>query len=341
MIDNHMKIEQHIFKILLIFVAFISLIQLIEGFIIHDNFFNNIHWLISLVVTIIIFTYCYFKSCHHKTKNFYFFFLIFFIMPWALYSSSVNSPLGLAYVFILMLSINYFYKGLHRTALTASTILIATLVLLYQNLFPEQFFHYSKQELLVNIAIQVPLTLIIAAYMLSKFTDTISHKNKTLETLSNHDELTTIYNRRFIYNFMNHLQTIVSQETPSYIGLIDVDNFKYINDTYGHNIGDQVMISVAKHIKRSLNNTGLVGRYGGDEFIIIFTDSHTKPCQRILNHISNLNSIQKELNLSEAVTISGGFAIFDNTRSIDQVLSTADQRLYAAKSNGKNQIILY
>lgn len=339
--ETRTLVEQRIFNIMLLFTCTISIVFLIEGHLIASSQLNIVIWFISLSVSILIYTYCNIKEYHTALKNFFFLFLIFFIMPIGILQSAQNSPLSTAYVFILMLSVHYFFRGIQRTTLIGLTILIATALLVYQSQFPDQFFSYSQQELTINIIIQIPLALGMASFMLSRFADSMNLNNKVLETLSTHDDLTNIYNRRFIYDYLDKLETVASQETPAYIGLVDVDCFKKINDTYGHNIGDKVMRLVAKHIKQTTGHSGIVGRYGGDEFIIIFTNCNKKPCQSIIRRMNNLLHIQKELNLDEPVTLSGGFALFDNSSTIDQVLAKADERLYVAKSNGKNKIIFH
>ena len=125
--------------------------------------------------------------------------------------------------------------------------------------------------------------------------------------------------------------------------MIDIDNFKNVNDTYGHLYGDKVILKVAAIINSALNGRGIVGRFGGDEFFI-FTNWITKESQlrSILTFIKQ--KVRAELGQGENscdVTLSMGVCKYpDNGSDYDSLFNKADKCLYIAKNKGKNRYII-
>lgn len=118
--------------------------------------------------------------------------------------------------------------------------------------------------------------------------------------------------------------------------MIDIDNFKVINDTYGHIYGDYVLKRVASTLKSNLRKNDVLGRYGGDEFFIILRDTSKEEGYELMEHIRRKNpGIKWENNL--IVTISGGVIEVGSDELIN-LLKKVDQLLYKAKSKNKNVI---
>jgi diguanylate cyclase len=125
----------------------------------------------------------------------------------------------------------------------------------------------------------------------------------------------------------------------------DVDNFKSINDQFGHATGDAVLKTVAESLKESLRQGDLVGRYGGDEFLIVLrgcsTEGLHEVCRRIQEHVSlRLQTSHAELGVSCSISI--GYAVQSDKgpfNSSSSWLESADQALYEAKRTGKNQVV--
>ena len=124
--------------------------------------------------------------------------------------------------------------------------------------------------------------------------------------------------------------------------MIDVDNFKNINDTYGHQVGDKVLATVAETIKESIREDDIVGRYGGEEFIVIVKDdynSNLKMAERIRGNIEKI-IINVDNNNFIKVTSSIGITKMDaKDKTLQQIISDSDKALYEAKNTGKNKVV--
>lgn len=157
-------------------------------------------------------------------------------------------------------------------------------------------------------------------------------EEKILREKNAKDWLTGIYNREYIFTYLREL--ILTRSDVSII-LCDIDHFKKVNDTYGHPKGDIVLKGVASIIKENLRYKDAVGRYGGEEFLIVlpraYSDEAYKIFERIRKVIQNTSFSDEKIK----ITISGGIAELDET-NIDEFIALADKRLYKAKSSGRN-----
>ena len=160
-----------------------------------------------------------------------------------------------------------------------------------------------------------------------------------INTLLHKDELTGLFNRRYINKTLRYLtEKATTNKTDLSLIMLDIDLFKLINDEYGHQIGDEVLVSISKIIQQTVREVDLVGRYGGEEVIIILPKaSHIKAIQ-IANRIrENIESHIFE-HIGKTVTISGGVATCQDINA-DKLIKQADDNLYEAKDRGRNQIV--
>jgi diguanylate cyclase (GGDEF)-like protein len=171
----------------------------------------------------------------------------------------------------------------------------------------------------------------------------LEDKNKELEHLATHDSLTGLINRRFFEE--KALQEILRikryGEGSCLFLLLDIDNFKCINDKNGHPAGDKVLQSVASILKTQLREIDIVSRIGGEEFAIILVNLDAKAGEIVAETLRN--SIEKEIITIDGqeinITVSIGITFIDNSiDSYEEVYAYADKALYVAKAKGKNQI---
>lgn len=159
-----------------------------------------------------------------------------------------------------------------------------------------------------------------------------------LHRLSVTDPLTTLYNRRRINEVLHEYgENAKRYNDPFSIILFDVDNFKYVNDNYGHNIGDQVLIIIANIAKKSLRTSDYIGRWGGEEFLILLpkTEKHDAMVIGKKLRMEIENTFFPDIN---SITCSFGVAEASEPVDIDDIINNADKALYYAKNNGKNRV---
>jgi len=160
---------------------------------------------------------------------------------------------------------------------------------------------------------------------------------KKLKKYTEIDDLTKIYNRRFLSKIAHELH---NQKNDYSLIIFDLDNFKNINDTYGHQFGDDVLIKVTEESRKILRNNDYFGRYGGEEFVVFLPNTNIEDtieiADRIRIAISNIDFIYDNKKVN--VTASFGVNSFDPELNVNEVFEIADKRLYKSKDNGKNII---
>lgn len=187
---------------------------------------------------------------------------------------------------------------------------------------------------------------ILFANLESTFSSAI-HNTQLISQIQNlavTDTLTNILNRRGFYSEANHNILMCKQNgTPLSVLVIDIDHFKTVNDTLGHAVGDEVIRSVVKEIKTCLRDTDLLGRYGGDEFIIelpnVRQNTAEKVAARIRHNITSMDFASKEENI--LVTASIGIGVLEPEKDdLDSLIGKADKALLMAKRIGRNQTVV-
>jgi diguanylate cyclase (GGDEF)-like protein len=164
-----------------------------------------------------------------------------------------------------------------------------------------------------------------------------------LKHLTVTDELTSLYNRRY---FENQLRIEIERaERYSHkltLLLIDLNNFKYFNDTYGHGQGDSILKNVANIFQSSVRKPDFVARYGGDEFVIVMPETDKENAQKLVERLhEEITSYRFEHSngAQEKVSVSIGSATFPNdSNEVSALIDKADQRLYRNKADGKMSV---
>ena len=156
-------------------------------------------------------------------------------------------------------------------------------------------------------------------------------RNKQITILSNTDILTGINNRRRIEAILEGLQEEINRGTTTFsIAIIDLDNFKLVNDHYGHQEGDKVLKIFSMICTKQIGNSDIVGRYGGDEFIIISQTTSKEEQEHLLAHLKNVFEEHPVIK-NHKVSFSFGSAFVNHGDSIHEKLIEADENMYTAK----------
>lgn len=166
----------------------------------------------------------------------------------------------------------------------------------------------------------------------------LRHQNEILDKLASTDPLTGLYNRRSMDVFLN--QALKSESGFSLI-MSDIDNFKSINDTYGHDFGDIVLKEVAHITTKQVGTNGYVYRWGGEEILILVSSSAKETAGRIAENIRrNVANHVFELNNKWIhCTLTLGISAYRDGETIEEAITNADYNLYQGKRSGKNKVI--
>ena len=165
---------------------------------------------------------------------------------------------------------------------------------------------------------------------------------KQIRERASYDALTEIYNKRYFFETLNPIANL--SEMNYSIVIVDLDNFKSINDRYGHPMGDLVLKTVAQIIKRATRGSDIVARYGGDE-IIVFVQNFTDR-ERLQQRIERIREeIAQTVITNEGISISttASFGVYikqDEVLSLDEVIKKADEIMYLSKNSGKNKVTI-
>ena len=186
----------------------------------------------------------------------------------------------------------------------------------------------------VVILVYAVITIIILQYKMQ--TEKILDMSRELEMAANQDSLTKLYNRRYLTDRLQQWMSLPGKEF--WVALIDIDDFKHINDTYGHMYGDKVLIEFSKYMTEEIGADGIAARFGGEEFMLIFEDANMDIAMDTLERI-RCRLLEFSRDNKTLITFSCGLTKYCKEQKITQLFNEADEKLYVAKRSGKNQIV--
>lgn len=202
--------------------------------------------------------------------------------------------------------------------------------------------HISAKFLKIgaNDFIHKPFTKEEIACRINNSLDSLEYIAK-IKDMAHNDFLTGLSNRHSFFEEMNQYYKMAKEKSESFaVAMVDVDNFKNINDSLGHDVGDMVLVELAKVLKNNLKGSDIVARFGGEEFCIVLKNIEQK---KALEYFIKLKesiaamAIRTKETKAFNVTVSIGVA-FNDASSLDEILKQADTALYHAKKNGKNRV---
>lgn len=162
---------------------------------------------------------------------------------------------------------------------------------------------------------------------------------KLYQLISEHDKLTNIYNRHKLDKVLEEeLLRVQRYQIPFSLIILDIDHFKLVNDTYGHQVGDSVLIELTKILRHNIRGTDTIGRWGGEEFLIICPNTELSGAEDLAEHL------RKKIASYDFTTVghktsSFGVASYIEGDDVDSLLKRADDNLYKAKESGRNKVV--
>ena len=143
------------------------------------------------------------------------------------------------------------------------------------------------------------------------------------------DELTQVYNRKILSENIKY----------DVLAMCDIDNFKEINDKYGHSIGDKILVEISKTMSSTIRSNDIICRYGGDEFTILFRECKLSDIVKRIEYLKNKIELLNEENIN--ITVSFGLSEYQEGKTIKDAIIEADQALYESKKTGKNKVTIF
>ena len=304
--------------------AYISIIELISGLItvyaIWDVRRTHNIDRAAIITTITLFVFLLSFTYLNENKSFGLIWVIFF----PIYAMTVNSPkVGI----------------LFTTAFFSILFTIA-----YTNIGVWQSAQWDEMSFIRLSIASIILTLII--YMNEVALNRSSQHEKVilneLKKLSSIDELTQIANRRCINKSLdNEIQRSGRYNNELCIALFDIDDFKRINDQYGHLVGDAVLQEVALQVKQAIRHTDLLGRWGGEEFLIILPQEALESTYVLSEKLRKIIENIQFTEFPGNITCSFGITQYSEGMTLEQFVEQSDKALYIAKNSGKNKVVCF
>lgn len=224
---------------------------------------------------------------------------------------------------------------------------IVWLVFYYGIFLAINLFDLANHTISLNVFVQLFSIHTVLFLIISYYRDQENSLRLQLETFNgrlkkevNIDALTGAYNRRAFRMILDKaLEQRAMTKKPFVLAIIDIDHFKRVNDTYGHQKGDDVLKMIGKHLQTQIRQSDALIRYGGEEFVICFNDINIEHAHKIMEKI-RLSVASLKLLDDRNVTISGGLSELRSDDIVSSLMRRADKALYAAKASGRNVILI-
>ena len=254
---------------------------------------------------------------------------------------------GMPYYFVVaIVCIALALRGKTRIIVLIITLLDYSSLFFTYHYYPELFIPMSHEDAFVDQL----CSMLIASLVLFAFSFIVSkqnyHDRHKIEQLSllyerqaNTDELTGLFNRRYFNNFLKLAILTLGDTGKLHIAMFDIDDFKYVNDKYGHPFGDTVLKKFANILLDCISDGIVACRYGGEEFLLLIPKKNQDEALALVQEILKRTREQIQLKDDKFVTVSAGFMTCTDEMTYDVLLQEVDRKLYTAKSSGKNCVV--
>lgn len=267
----------------------------------------------------------------------------------------IGHGFGFSAYFICLVPIgfNFLHAAKEKHYMMKACVMSAISFLLYITCYYYSIHHepiYQSEALkrnepyiyMINIFITFTVLIVFSIMFLIEIEvafDALYAKNRRLGNLANTDPLTGLFNRRTMTEHVKEMyQDYVDYKKPFCLIICDIDDFKKINDTYGHDCGDEVLISISKKLSDIVRGHDFLCRWGGEEFLILLKnieiDNARIIAERIREHIEAMKITYKDIHVH--ITMTFGVASAAESEDYEGLFKIADERLYEGKKSGKN-----
>lgn len=240
-----------------------------------------------------------------------------------------------------------FYFGIYRldtaqmTSLALASIACYGIMVWLLHLFRSSALDLPLETLRLWILSVVLLWFALMSGHVSQLRKQLADSKSTMEALLERDDLTGVGNRRYLTHMLGQEKSRSDRSGTTFcLAMLDLDFFKKVNDTYGHQSGDKVLKEFAQVAQDGLRKIDYFGRYGGEEFMLIMSDTQLDGAQvkaeRLRSNVEHTRYAEIDPTLVQTVSI--GVAEYRRDETIEQIQQRADRAMYKAKSNGRNRV---
>ena len=250
----------------------------------------------------------------------------------------------LSYMILGVVSTVLFLKGRWKAIASAIVIILDGGIILWSSMNSTIFFVDAYKDspiaALMNFVIAGASIVTMLVILLSQYQnqrEELQTIASELEIMAQLDPLTKLFNRRYLTEYID--SKIKNGDSGFSVALLDIDDFKKINDNYGHIYGDETLQVFADSMKKHIAGHGIAARYGGEEFMLVFKEEEKEEIEIVLKKIADDIEEFGEKTKQIHISFSGGVETFHNEDKIVKLFHNADEKLYCAKHRGKNQVV--
>ncbi|PUA39207.1 GGDEF domain-containing protein [Paenibacillus elgii] len=329
--------------IIALFILFVEHAQLIEKTLAHDV--TSLQEFIALLIKVLAFVMLNIGiyQLYNPTRKRDFFVFAFFILLTAAVSvsywfapvwlqgsedqSKLLRPLGMELYLFLLLFTSFLLVN-SRIGQNGKYQLMLTVYFTTHTIHMANVYLFDSKQIVLKFLEQtIPFVFYIVLFLF--IFERVIEIMQAIYNSSITDGLTKLYNRKYFYN---RVTQYVQQRAPVSVIFSDIDNFKKLNDTKGHHMGDQVLKQVAQIVKEETEDSGICGRYGGEEMVVLVTDPE-------VDAAGLSERIRSRVETETIVTVSMGYSMLKKGVNAEELIKQADEAMYKAKTTGKNKVV--
>lgn len=337
-----LSLTNYIFVVFLFLLLLASLGSILGNIITNYPPIANVKWALALIFVFVGFWLVRIDRFVEVFKTGIFLAVQFLVIWPSWFMGGGDNAITIMYMLLVAVEALLLFE---RAALKWLMVAISAISCVAFNIITYRFPHLVQatdhtQNVFVDNLIQLVIIFLIAAVSIALYTDQYDRQHAQLQALNVRlewaatvDELSQVFNRRKI---LEQLSLLVQGDASVFVLMIDIDYFKKVNDLHGHQMGDRVISHFAAHLSRAVGDQGKIGRYGGDEFLVLFTNVSEDALAEIACMIVRVPPLE-----DFPLAVSGGLSKLLPGQSGSQVIHAADNLLFQAKRNGRNQINLY
>lgn len=241
--------------------------------------------------------------------------------------SKLLRPLGMELYLFLLLFLSFLLVN-SRIGQNGKYQLMLTVYFTTHTIHMANVYLFDSKQIVLNFLEQtIPFVFYIVLFLF--IFERVIEIMQAIYNSSITDGLTKLYNRKYFYN---RVTQYVQQRAPVSVIFSDIDNFKKLNDTKGHHMGDQVLKQVAQIVKEETEDSGICGRYGGEEMVVLVTDPE-------VDAAGLSERIRSRVETETIVTVSMGYSLLKKGVNAEELIKQADEAMYKAKTTGKNKVV--